>query len=379
MESPADTLLANTILGLTRGLDFDPDAFQTPKNSLALGISLEQALFAQGKVSVGLKIAKTYKRTLNCRYVAQRQKTVADVTNLFNGCLLARENTAIAQEAVSLAQRSHELAITRASLGDGTALDTLNARYNLETAMLSLRKFQERQRSAYAALAQAVGRESEDTPLEIEGELKEQSFDYTLEEAMDTMHANNKKIGELQGTAGVQELLVKLGKTDYLPLVFAGASVTRINMFDDILDEGWFTDEQYDSKVYVGATLTLFDGTKREQKLRQAQADYRIFEQQRAEAIDKLELALRDTYGKYQSNRANVRSARTLRDLAQRGYDVAAEMYEAQALSQLELRQKELDLNNARLALNAALYELQSTIISLQLLMGTLPLSEQGT
>ncbi len=146
MESGADSLLAQTIEQLTQGLDFDPDAFQTPKNSLALGISLEQAIFAQGKVSVGLKIARTYKRTLNCKYVAQRQKTVAEVTNLFNGCLLARENTATAQEAVALAQQSYELAVTRTSLGDGNALDTLNARFNLETAKLNLRKYQERPR-----------------------------------------------------------------------------------------------------------------------------------------------------------------------------------------------------------------------------------------
>lgn len=354
-----------------QSMDF---SLETPPNAMNLSIEVKQALYAQGKVSIGLKIAKTYKQTLYCKFDEARQKTVAEVTRLFYGGLLARENLATTRQALDLALSAHRLATTRTAMGDGSALDTLGTRLAVEKARVAIREAESRQRTALEAINRTCVLGVNQESIELVGEFVDPQFEMTLDDALETMEHNSKTLGQLQGMGIVQKLLVKLQKTEYLPMVYCGASVGKMVLFGSGEDFDWSADGTNDSKVFVGASLTLFDGVKRSQKLKQAQSDYHNYELNRLQVLDQLKLGVLSAWESVQTNRSNLESTRSMVDLAQQAYHMAERMYESNALTQLELGQRQNDLNGARIALNAARYALQNSILDLQLLMGTLPL-----
>ena len=121
----ATTLMSKSLLFLS-------DVMKTPSNSVAASITVNQPLYAQGKVFYGVKIAKAHQRTLLCKHFQEKMRIKADVTILFYNALLAQKNVEIAYEGITLAEGTHNLAVVTHSVGNASELDTLNSRLHLE-------------------------------------------------------------------------------------------------------------------------------------------------------------------------------------------------------------------------------------------------------
>lgn len=349
---------------------------ELPRNTLALSLSLQQPLFAQGKVMVGLRIAREYRQTILCKYDAARQKVKADATKLFYGGLLAKRNFQIRQAAVGLSEEVHRLSVLRQSVGKGSVVDTLSSRLRLEQARMELRKARGELHTAYDALIKQAGLTESVGEFSVAGEFPNGEYDITLEDALQGLHDDSKVIGQLVGGERVQQELVTLGKTDYYPLIYCGASVSKYLIFDDIDDIDWDREGQNDGRVFVGASFTLFDGLKRMRKIRQAKEDLNSFRLTKEQTIDGLELGVRDAWERMQTGREQLKSAQALVSLAEKGYALAKKAYEVGQMTLTDMQQRELDLNGARIALNAAQFEFHSAVLDLQLLMGAVPLND---
>ena len=116
--------------------DFD---FTPGKNTVALGLTLTQPIFAQGKISKGLKIAQVYYGLLDLKYKNAKITLAKEITNAYNSALLADQNREVRLQAVSLAEETHRLTRARLESGKGNVLDTLNSRFSLQQAKLALR------------------------------------------------------------------------------------------------------------------------------------------------------------------------------------------------------------------------------------------------
>jgi outer membrane protein TolC len=341
--------------------------------TITFALSLQQPLFAQGKVTVGLKIAETYRQSLICKYEAARQSVKATTTNLFYGALLAKQNWEILNEATLVTAEVHRLAVVRFSIGKASEIDTLGTRLGLEKAYMDVRDAEGKKRTSYEALIKQSGVQEKVQDFSVEGGFPEgDDYHITLEEALAKLHRNSKQIGQLKGGEDVQRFLVRLEKTNYLPMVYCGGSLAKFGMFNDLNDIEWYDDQ----KVFVGLTVNLSSGGTRLNKLRQAQSDYRRFVLTREQTVDGLEIAVRNASEKLETSRAQLASARALVAMAERAYGLSKKAYEIGSMTLLELQQREIDLKNARMALNAAQFGFHSSVIDLKLLMGDLALSE---
>lgn len=361
----ADSAIAGYLDGLFGGLS---SAMDPKKNTISVGVTLQQPLFAQGKVIIGMKIARMYQRSLLCKWQAAREKVKADITKLFYGVLLAERNGGIQENAVRLAQESHRLTVARLTFGNGSELDTLNSRLHLEKAWIEYRDARGGTRLACDALIKAAGIHEDVGSLVLEGDFPEEDFSIDLDEALARVRTENKQMGQLQAGEEVQELLIRLVRTDFLPVVYCGGSISKITQWNSGDELDW----QDDRKVFVGMSMNLSSGAQRLFKLRQAKADSRAFEQTKVRAMDGLELAARKVWEDLGVARKKLRQSQSLLVLAEKGQDISRKAYEVGTITLLDYQQSEQNLNGARLVVTAARFEFHSAVVDIRALMGDL-------
>ena len=361
-----------TVSSVTIGelMNFFEGAFETPKNTTALSVSVNQPIYAQGKVGVGLRIARAYRSTLVKKREAERHKVIASVSTLYLSAIMARNNVQIQEESVELARETHRLSVVRNAVGKGTELDTLTSRLRLENARIDLEKAQSDRQMAYQAIIVQCGLSESAGSLEVAGELPVPDFFMEVQEAIDKMYAANDQLLQLESGEQVQQELVNLARTDYRPLVYASGSYSRIGMYDfDSFDNGIWGN---DCKVAVGLSWELFSGATRRQRVIQKTQDLEMYLITKKQAAEGLELATRNAYEKVAVSKRRFDSMTDVLALAKKGFSIAKKSFEIGSGTQLDMQNAELEYNKARLAYNGVLFSYNQALIELRQLIGNL-------
>ncbi len=351
-------ILDQSILNITN--------MQTPKQMANIGISLQQPLFAQGKVTTGLKIAKSTQRSLVCKMQDAEQRCNAQITRLFYNTLLAGENVKVQNEAEKIARETHRLAIIRHALGSGSELDTLSSQLRLQQIQIEAENAQSDYRMAVESLIEWTGIKDDPDSVRLSGNFPKGEYVISLDEALVRMERDNKELGRLQSGEQIHEHLLTMSKTDFLPKVYAGAALGKVALFDRQYPISWHDDQ----KVSAGIQMDLFTGVQRLNRVRQARADLERFRINRKDVISKLSLAVKSTHKKMLLARKQVNRTESMIALAQKGHEIAKRAYEVGQKTLVELQNAELQLMQSRMGHNAARLNFYMAVIDLRLLMG---------
>lgn len=341
-------------------------------NTVSLMLTLNQPIYAQGKVGVGLKVARIYKENLNQKKNDQKLQVKSAVTKLFYSTLLAEKNNHIQSDAVKIAQETHRIALLKFAVGKAAELDTLSSRLHWENARISLKKAESDLRMAYSALIERAGLKGDADNFSITGEFPPAVFEMTLERALEIMHANNSQIMQLKSAEELQQQAVNFAKTDYRPLVFAGASMGKIAQFDSLSEARRGRTWQSDVKVFMGLSWNLFSGFQNMMKVRQAEADRAMFVLNEKLIVDNLVLAVRKSYEDVIVSKEQLAIAQDLVRLAEKGLKIAQKSYEIGMKTLLDVQNTELEANKAKIGYNAALFQFHGALVDLKARMGTL-------
>ncbi len=356
---PGAHLIGGVLDGMMAGL--------TPKKHLtSVGLSLTQPLFSQGKVLTGLKIAKLYNRGLLCKWQDTKMKVKANISRLFYTALLAEKNNEIQKNAITLAGEGHRLAVIRYQSGKGTELDTLNSRLNLENSRITCQESIKGKRMALDALVKTTGIPAKVEDIKLSGEFPDGDYTIDLQDAIRYVRSENKQVIQLNVAREIRYKLVKIAKSDYLPLVYCGGSISKITQFNPEDDVVW----QNDQKVFIGLSYNLFHGLQRHQKIKQAKSDARSIEQSRELAIEGLELMARNAWESLETSRKKLAQSKSLLALAEKAYNISKKAYELGGITLLDFQDSEQKVNGARIANSAALFEFYNAVIDMRLLMG---------
>ncbi|MBN1604127.1 MAG: TolC family protein [Chitinispirillaceae bacterium] len=343
----------------------------TKKNTLSLNLSVEQPIFAQGKVGIGLKIAKSYQTSLQYKLKGEELNVKGLVTKLFYGALLAKVNVSIQKEAVKLAEETHRLAVIQHAVGKGSELDTLISRLRLENARIDIKKSESDLRLAYEAILTQTCIQDAASSFSIKGDFPDVEFALNEDEAVGEVMVKNADIQFLESSQAMQDQLVELAKSDFYPMVYAGGSfgkISQFNNFDELKDVGLGNDW----KVFAGLSMDLFTGFRRSQKLNQARTDNQKFVLTKEEAKDGLVLATKNAYEQVTLSKDRLKATRSVLVLAEKGYSIAKKAYEVGSKTFLDVQNAEFELNRAKIALSAAKFAFHTALIDLKLLMGNL-------
>ncbi len=360
----ADRLLAvylDTALGEIQDSYLSPAPFQV---SFSLGV--RQPLFAQGKITARHTIAKTYQRSLLCKYQSAQERVKAAITRRFYKALLADENKTVQKQAVTLAHESHRLTVDRFTAGAASELDTLNSRMHLDRIELGYQDAQSSRTNAYESLVAAAGiAESAETVI-LHGDIPDDAFSITLDEAFQRMRTDNKKLGQLQSAGQIRDQTIRINRLDFLPSLSAGASAAKISQFEP--GESLFWQDDY--RLWLQVEWNLFSGLKRMYRLRKSVADRRAFWATRNETEENLELAVRKTWLELEDARKRLEKTRSLVSMAEKRYAIARKAYELGQQRLVDFQTSELALNQARLGLNQARFRFYSKVVDMRVLIG---------
>ena len=200
----------------------------------------------------------------------------------------------------------------------------------------------------------------------IGGAFPSEAYVLPLEEALVQMRRHNKTLEQLDRGENVQELLVRLAKTDVYPMIYCGGSLGKIGQFNALDNIAWYNDR----KVFVGMSLSVSSGRIHLHKMRQAQADLRSFGHTKNQVLDGLELGLKNAYEQLETHRKRLDSMGSLVALAEKGYEVSKKAYEVGAIALWDFQKSALDLKSSRLAFQAAQFDFHSTVVDIKALIG---------
>jgi outer membrane protein len=350
-------IIGNVLDGMMSGL--------TPKKHMAsIGVSLTQPLFSQGKVLSGIRIARLYNRSLLCKWQDAKMQVKARITKLFYSGLLSEKITAIQENAITLSEETHRLAVLRLQTGNGTELDTLKTRWHLENARIKHQESLKQRRMAFDALIKVCGVPDNVEDMKLEGDFPDDNYSIEMDVALQRVQSENKQIIQLNVSREIQKHLVKIAKKDYLPVVYCGGSLSKITQFNVDEDVVW----QDDQRIFIGLSYTLFRGMRRAYSIKQAKATERMVVHGRELAIEGLELATRNAWEDLETSRKNLDQAKSQLALAEKVYSISKKAYEVGQITLLEFQDSEQNLNGARIALNAARFGFHSAAVDLRLL-----------
>ena len=365
------TILARRNAALPQAGGISPDLFTVPANNATASLSLQQPLFLQGKTGIRFKIARARQRMIICKYEEARARVKGETIKLFYRVLLEQKRLAISDEHQHLAVEAHRLATVNFSLGRARELDTLNSLLEREQARIDHDKAESDRRSAGEAIVTHCGIAEKPADFWAEGEFPEPVFLITIDEAVEQLYRGNHRIIQMKGDEIVQREQVRLAKADYLPSVFAGATLGKIGRFSELerLDDIDWGDDQ---KVFVSLSWTLFSGLSRHQVIRQqlARRDIAMLAQQRT--IDSLELATRTSWETTGMDRERLGAWETVVAIARKSHEVTRAAAAVGAATPYELQQARLELNKKILAYTEALYTFHCSVTDFKMLVGLL-------
>lgn len=336
------------------------------KNTVAMELSLTQPIFAQGKITTGLKIAQKYYTSLDLKYKNAQFSLAKDIINAYNSALLADQNKKVQIQAVALAEETHRLTKARLESGKGNVLDTLNSRYSLQQSRFSLRDAEKNRYLAIKNLLTLASMDESPDDIRLTDSLVIINFDISEAEAIKQMNEKNISIKQIDKGIELQRLQTKLAKSDFLPTVYAGASVSKITMFNDRDEFDWGDDQ----KLYMGASIPIFSGGQKIHKVRQAYYEEEKLLETKNKTVNQLNLALTNFYEELAVAKEECDEARHLIELTTQATEIASLSYEIGQITQVDLTTSKQQLSLSQLAYNSAVHKLNTAIVGIKMLLG---------
>lgn len=335
-------------------------------NTIAMELSLKQPIFAQGKIKTGLKIAQKYYTSLDLKYKDTQLSIAKDIINAYNGALLAKQNRKVQKEAVDLAEETHRLTIARLESGKGNVLDTLNSRYSLQQSKLTLRDAEKNYYMAIRNLLTLASMDANPDDINLTDSLVIIDFGVDKQDALQQLTFKNTSIQQINKGMELQQLQTKLAKSDFLPTVYAGASASKISMFNAGDELTWGDDQ----KIFVGATIPIYSGGQKIHKVRQATYEEQKIEEKKKKAISQLNLALSNYYEELALAKEECSEAKHLITLTTQGAEIASLSYEIGQITQIDLTNSRQRLSESQLKYNSAVHKLNTAIVGIKMLLG---------
>jgi len=366
-----ETILAQYVDGLSEGLKKIGEGLSSmsAKNTFQWEVKANQVIFAQGKVKTGLKIAGIALETIEEQCKDERLSLSQKIMDAYNSALLAQQNAVIQQDALTIAEESYRITKARFETGKGSALDTLNARYEQQQAVSRLRAAQKTQKLAIEALATTAS--LDDSEIILTDSLVVPGFDMTEEAAWKKMQENNSTLKLLEQAKILQAQQTNLVKTDYLPMIGAFASIGQHNLFDTGDEFSESDNWKWDCKVGMGVQVPIYNGGQRKNKLHQAKLEELKLDKKEIESRRGLRLALSAAFEDLAVAREELARTNQMIVLTEQGLRISKLAFELGQITQLELNNTEQNNRGAKLAHNNAIFGINSAVINIEKLIGS--------
>lgn len=325
-----------------------------------------QVIYAGGGVRAALKLAHEYADGVDAQVETARQKTAFAVHATFNQVLLAKEQLAVAREAVEFAEKTLHDVNALLRQGIATNFDKLRAESRVSQSKAECIAAENACHLTKLALLNMLNLPLDD-PREIVGTLHYQPVQPDALEAVAIALENRPDLDAAKRFHAAQEQAVKIMRSGYMPNLAAFGQYKYVN-------PDRFYQAEWESSWLVGLRigLSLFDGNETRGKVMQEKARARqsalqlenLFAQVRLE-VAKAEADMISSGNLVDAFVKNVVEAEEALRLVQRAYEQGVQ-------AQIDVITAQVALTDARRRYATAVYQHTMARRGWELAMGIL-------
>lgn len=357
--------------GITRPIEIGSD------NAITATLSVQQVVYNQAAFEAP-NTAEKYGDISSEQLRGDATQTVLNTRRAYLGAQYAQRVLAVQQQLLANSSENLRLTSTLFRAGLRAELDTITAAVQVANLQPAVTNAHDSYESALDQLRVSVGY-GPDRRLEPSEELTLPSADVkvpTLEEARQIMNQNNPQLRALRLSNDVNQDLVEIKKSDFLPTVAVFGQYQLQSQTNDLLEQSF----QPSAAVGINLSYNIFSGGKTTAQVEQA----RMTLEQGKTRLQQLQLTLdaqlQSTLRRISYARQRISSSEQTIRQAEKGQRLAAVAYKAGTGTPNQINDADVALAQARLNQLTAAYDFNVGLAELEALLGQqVSLTANGT
>ncbi|MCI5600284.1 MAG: TolC family protein [Hallerella porci] len=315
-----------------------------------IGITATQVLYAQGKVSTGTEIAKSYRRVSELSLETAKQDVRYNVEVAFDELIYLDSAIVILQSTIDQLQENLDYVTQAVQSGLATELDLIRVQISMDELQTNLQKTQKNRIIARNSLLNTMGLPW-DAEAEFNGDLRDPKNGYAAPDTvMENVRKRRKELAQLDESVKMYENNIDIEAGDYKPTLVLGGSITYQDGNNDFFKwsaPDW--DDNISKRIYLNFSMNLFNGMKTREAVVQAKTTLRKTQIQRENADRGIQLEMESAKNTLEDAENQIEIQQRRVELAQKNLDMTEAAYKAGRETQLNFLDANMSLKNARL------------------------------
>ena len=323
----------------------------------SVGITATQILYAEGKVGVGIEIAKAYKRINEVNLENKKAQVRYDVENAFDQLIYLDSAIKIMYASKDLLQEYLNFVEQSLKSGLATELDLIRVQLSMDQLTSSIASTEKKRVLARNALLNTMGLEWE-TDVQFQGELRDPANGYSYPDtSMANVKKRRKELVMLEETENMKNLNIEIEQGGYKPTVVLLGGIKYANNKNEFFDWDAPKWDKLNKYVALNVSMNLFNGLKTREGVAQARSSLRSTQIQKETAERGFRVQIESCANTLEDANAQIEIAKRQIDLAQKNYDLTNEAYKLGRETQLNVLSAENSLRTAKLDYMSAIVE----------------------
>lgn len=315
-----------------------------------VGITATQVLYAQGKVSTGIEVAKVYKNLKEVNLDNTKSNVRFDVESAFDKLIYLDSALVILEESIAQLQSHLEYVNQALASGLATELDQVRAQLQLDELKSEVENTKKNQVLARNSLLNTMGLDWQ-SDVKFQGDLRspESNLPYP-DTAMANVKKRRKELVMLDASEQMQLKNISIEEGGYKPTLALIGGIeysNNKNHFYQWSAPDW--DDNINKYIALNFSMNLFNGMQTKEAVVQAKSDLRSVQIQKESAergyrvqIESCANTLADAENQLEIQKGQV-------NLATRNYDLTEASYKIGKSTQLDFLDATMTLRNTKL------------------------------
>jgi outer membrane protein TolC len=324
------------------------------ENDYRLDISLDQVIFAFGRVGQAIDAADYYLRSNEASLEATTKDVRLATETAYLDAVLAQEVRGIAVQSLEASRRQLEETKKKLDQRVVSRFDSILAAVEVKNREPAILAAENEIRRTRLELKRIIGVDR-NTPLVLTDSLVFEPEEYSLEEAVEEAFKMRSDIQALRFQVAMMQKIYEVRRRSNLPYLALQGNYTLQGQASGEL----FPDsESFAEALGIGVSLTfpIFDGFENKGRAEQARADVTAAEYSLQKLEKLIALAITELYDQLGAERKNLESQEATVAMAEEAYRLASVRFANGLSTSLELENSQLALTTARLNHNTAVF-----------------------
>jgi len=346
----------------------DIAAATTRDYSLDTGVTVNQVLWAFGRVSSAIRLADKYIAISGFNKDIAKQEIVYNTKLSYYSVLLAERTRSIVQSSYENARKNKGLLGKRASSGRSSKRDNIKMAADIASRVPRVNDAQAAFDSAMRTVKIILGVDAA-VSVRLTDDFATDYRTFEGGDIKESLHENEPTLQALRKQIEADEDMIKLKRANFLPTISAFATWNYRGMGDTYEVRGDNLDHYAVAGVKVSVPIWL--GGETGAQLSQAKIDkendiLRLYKTTKEFALE-LDNAISEYHAYINTLEANTKAV----ELAKESFKMTQDLFESGQVSLADLNDAELQLTSQRLSMVLTLYNLNATLAKIEKLAVT--------